>query len=126
MSLRDDFLDMLAPTFTWVPIGPGRYLVTEYMGVKLPAATLLLLDERLFDRYVEWLIRRAGDESLDDALGTVYFALDDALTSAPAEVVVTEVGLRTHLRQPVWFATRVTPEVAKTRPHTAWVGDLPL
>jgi hypothetical protein len=127
MSLRDQFLDLLAPTFTWLPAGSGVFLVTEHMGNKLPTPVKLHLDEELFDRHARWVARTAEGGNLENALGLILVHLDEEITSVSDGMVLTDVGLRPRgLRRPVWFSKRMKASAVDSRPRSVWVTDPPL
>lgn len=128
MSLRDDFLQRLAPEYTWtrLDVQGQRYLITHHRGHPLQLAVRLhLLTEEQFERYAEDLARTCEDGNVGAALGLIFVHVDEEL-SVDSETVVTDVGLKPRrLGKPSWFTRRIPPDQVDSEPNYVWVLDPP-
>jgi hypothetical protein len=128
MSLRDDFLQRLAPEYAWTRLDAEgqRYLITHHRGhpLRLPVR-LHLLTEDLFERYAGDLARTCEDGNVGAALGLMFVHVDEEVT-VDSQTVVTDVGLKPrHLGKPAWFTRRIPPDQVDSEPSYVWVLDPP-
>jgi hypothetical protein len=110
MSVRDEFLELIKPTFIFVRGGSGWYLITAHNQQPLANPIKLLLDRKLFARYVR-RVRKASpstqseEERTAEALTVIYRRLQAVLSSSTSDTLVRAVGLRRDiLRRPMWFS----------------------
>jgi hypothetical protein len=129
MSLRDDFLQRLAPEYGWTRLdGTGqKYLLTHHRDQPLRRAVRLhLLSEEQFERYAEDLARSSEDGDVQRALGLIFIHVDEEITVESCAGVLTDVGLQPRrLATPSWFTRRVPEDLVDTEPDHAWVLDPP-
>ena len=122
-SLRDRFVDSLAPTFELVPINAGQWVVTAYQGSPMPFPTRLKLDEELFQRHAAWIAKTSEDD-LDQALSLIAVHLEEDIAAGWPDWAVLEVGLKRGFAGNVrWYRDRVPIAEAPSHPDTAWVAD---
>jgi hypothetical protein len=129
MSLRDDFLQHLAPEYAWtrVDVAGQKYLVTHHRDVPLRRAVRLhLLDDEQFARYAEDVARSSEDGDVQRALGLIFIHVDEEITVDSSAGILTDVGLERRRRaKPSWFTRRVPEDLLDTEPDYAWVLDPP-